>query len=192
MDKIAVQRAVGETMSKVNRCIANGREKLPFLGGAVEVFVQVNKSGRASVAFLERTTLGDHSVEACIVDAFRSRQWPRPQGGDVGEISQGFDFTAGHVDMPLDWSQDKLKSEMKRDGGYDELIGKLDACRSEAGSGPLSVTMYLDEDGLVRAAGVGMTDASGQSAVDCVVTTVQTTSFPAPADNFAKVTVAIR
>ena len=56
----------------------------------------------------------------------------------------------------------------------------------------LEVTMYLDEDGLVQSVGVGMGDESGHAAVSCIVTNVQTTSFPAPGDNFVKATVRIR
>ena len=196
MDQHAVRAAVREVMRQVDRCIDQGRKELPFLGGNVEIFVRVNSSGRATVAFAERSTLGDHQVENCVVEAFRSRQWPRPVGGKVGEIRQGFDYTAGHHGQPLDWSETTLASAMatEADGGpspFDELVSKLSDCRREAATGRLTVTMYLDEDGLARAVGAGMSDPKGRAAVDCLVTTVQTTSFPSPEGNFVKVTVQV-
>ncbi len=191
LDKEAVRAAVGDVMRAVNRCIDDGRKRLPFLGGSVGVRLEVNTSGRASVAYLDQSTLGDHQVEACVLEAFQSHPWPRPVGGEVGEISQSFDFTAGHAELPDDWSAAELQERMQSDGSYDELLGKLRDCRAQAGAGRLEATMYLDEDGLVRGAGVAMGDPKGIDAVDCVVTTLQTTSFPAPRSNFVKVTVAV-
>ena len=53
-------------------------------------------------------------------------------------------------------------------------------------------TDILDEDGLVRSAGAGVSDPSGREALTCVVTALQTTSFPAPGSNFVKVTLDVR
>jgi hypothetical protein len=198
MDKRAVLGAVAPVLGVVFVCIDDGLKNIPYLGGEVGIFVQVNKSGRATVAFLERSTLGDHETEACIVGAFKKRQWPRPIGGDVGELSQGFDFSAGGFDPPDDWNEGQLKSSMAADAGEDdgdpfgELMGKLSDCNKEAGTNGLDVTMYLDPDGLVQGVGVGMSDDKGHAAVSCVATTVQTTSFPVPGDNFVKVRLRVR
>jgi hypothetical protein len=197
LDKQEVQSVIQKAWPDVSRCIRKGRKQLAFLGGEVGIAITVGSNGRAVEVFLHDSTLGDHEVEACVVKAFRSKQWPRPVGGELGKVDQTFDFTAGHTEPPLDWDADTLESGMAKEAEgdekpYEELLTTLNACRSDAKAGPLRVTMYLDEDGFVQAVGMGMADARGQKAVDCVVTTMKTTSFPAPEDNFAKVTVDVK
>ena len=75
---------------------------------------------------------------------------------------------------------------------YEEMLAHLQECRNDAGAGPIAVTMYLDEDGFVTSAGMSVSDTAGEKAAECVLQTVKTTSFPAPTDNFAKVTVEVK
>jgi hypothetical protein len=194
LDKRAVQSAVASLNPDVQACVQKGQERLPFMDGDVEVFVLVDAMGRAAQTYLTESTIGDHDVETCIVDAFESKQWPRPVGGEQGEIIQSYHFEAGHLEPPDLWTGDKLAEKMGADDpeAFGSLQGKLAECREQAGTGPMQVTMYLDEDGLVRTAGAGMSDPEGEAALTCVVTTLQTTSFPAPGGNFVKVTLDVR
>ena len=196
MDAHAVRAVMAKVRPKVSRCVRNGRERLPVLGGEVRIDLTVGRNGRVREAFLD-STLGDHDVEACVVGAFRAQQWPRPVGGVVGKIGQELEFTSGHDEPPLDWSANALRDGMADDADrgerpFDDMLTTLNQCRVDASAGPMKVTMYLDEDGFVQSAGLGMSDAQGKEAVDCILTTVQTTSFPAPEENIAKVTVDVR
>jgi hypothetical protein len=194
LDAQAVKGVVSSLNSAVRECVQKGQRKLPFLDGEVGIRVTVDANGRAVDTFVDISSLGDHEVERCIVKLFASKQWPRPVGGKRGEIAQSYAFDAGHMEPPDVWSADTLESKMGADdpSAFGELIAKLDDCRKQADTGPVVVTMYLDEDGLVRTAGLSMSDAKGTSATDCVVTTLQTTTFPSPGDNFVKATVAVR
>lgn len=193
LDKRAVQSAVASLNAGVQGCVQEGQKRLPFMDGDVEIFVVVDANGRAQDAYLTKSTLGDHDVETCIVERFSAKQWPRPVGGKEGQIIQSYHFEAGHLDPPAAWSADQLADKMGADdpAAFDSLEGKLSECRQQAGTGPMRVTMYLDEDGLVRTAGAGMSDAGGEQALECVVLALQTTSFPAPGGHFVKVTLDI-
>lgn len=194
LDKEAVQGAVSSLNGDVRSCVEQGQRRLPFLEGDLEVFVLVDPMGRAAEAYLTESTLGDHEVEICIVKLFQSKQWPRPVGGEQGEITQSFAFQAGHAELPDVWTADQLAEKMNADdpSAFGELDAKLGSCRNEAGTGPMTLTMYLDEDGLVRTAGASMSDPAGEEALTCAVTILQTTSFPAPGHNFVKATLDLR
>ena len=194
LDKQAVTGAVSSLNGDVRACVEDGQRRLPFLEGELEVFVLVDVNGRAAEVYPTESTLGDHEVEICIVKLFQRKQWPRPVGGEQGEITQSFAFQAGHAELPDVWSVGDLASKMNADdpAAFAELEKKLAACRRDAAAGPMTLTMYLDEDGLVRTAGAGMSDPAGKEALACAVTTLQTTSFPAPGNNFAKATLELR
>jgi hypothetical protein len=196
LDRDAVQAAVNKAVPKVGRCIEEGRSRLRYLGGAFEIHVDVNSNGQATSAYLLSSTLGDQQAEACILDAFRSTQWPRPVGGEVGQLTQSLDYAAGGVDVPLSWSadelSDKMAAESEGEGAFADLKAQLDGCRKDAGADALSVTMYLDEDGLVQAVGMASGDDKRERALRCVEAIVKTTSFPAPGGSYAKVTLMVK
>jgi hypothetical protein len=205
LNRAAVQKTFNEAMPTMKGCITKGRQQLPSLGGDIDVYLEIDPRGQAQTVLLTKTTLGDHRVEACVVKALESKQWPRPVGGKLGTTSSSFSFRAAHADPPKDWTAQQLEAAMTADmeepetedeapgpPPFGELLTKLTQCRKDAGTGPLDVTLYLDEDGMPQSFGVSLADAQGRRALDCLGTVIQTTSFPSPGDSFAKVTVPVR
>jgi hypothetical protein len=190
MDGYAVRDKMRAATQRIDGCVKRGRKRRPYIDGEVAVYVQVDRSGRATEAYFQRSTLGAHEVETCILKVLRATSWPPPVGGDVGEISQSFGFDAAIDDPPLRWTARELSDRMGEDGSYQEVMGKLEDCRKEAGAARLEVTVYLDEDGFVQSMGVSSADAAAAAAIACVQTVVQTTSFPSPGSAFAKVTLS--
>ncbi|MBI4701819.1 MAG: AgmX/PglI C-terminal domain-containing protein [Deltaproteobacteria bacterium] len=209
-----VQAAFAAAMPEVERCLRAGRARLPYLGGDIEALVEIDEQGRATGAYLGRSTLGDEQVEECILEAYRSRPWPRPVGGKTGQARQGYSFGAApDQPAPLDWKPDALAAAMEEearreraeaghDGGPDaataapsspfaELVAKLGRCRTEPGAGRIEITMYLDEDGMVQSVGLATSDARSRAALGCIAMVVKTTSFPSPGNQIAKVTMGI-
>jgi hypothetical protein len=204
LDRSKVEAAFRAAMPEVDRCLAAGRKRVRYLDGDIELFMQVDGSGKAVLANLTRSTLGDYETEACILAAYKVRHWPRPIDGKVGEIHQRYQFgVASDADAAQPWSADALGAAMARDASpdagtgvaaspYRELLGALGRCREEARAAVLEVTMYLDQDGFVQAVGLATDQASGRSAADCVATVVKTTSFPSPGSSPIKVTVSVK
>jgi hypothetical protein len=205
-----VQATFQRALPAMNRCVAGGRKRLPFLSGDITVHLQINAMGKAAVASLTDSTLGDQQVEACILDVLRAQQWPRPVGGKVGETTQSMGFSRDpDEEAPLAWTAQVLAEAMAADlpaeegstassgsapsgaAPFAELRGKLDRCRTEAGASRLQVTLYLDEDGLPQGVGLASPDPGGRAALECVKTVVETTSFPSPRSNFAKMTLSV-
>lgn len=211
LSKADVQSAFHRSMRQVNRCVADGRKRVPILDGDIDVYLRINQMGRAVTAYFTKSTLGDHRVEACILKALQAQQWPRPVGGEIGESTQSLGFGRDpDEEEPLHWTAESLAQAMTAEaaaeaaeepaaagsepGGasaFEELTQKLDRCRADAGVSRLLLSMYLDEDGMVRAVGLSSPDENGRAAVDCVETVVQTTSFPSPRTNFAKLVMSV-
>jgi len=195
LDEAAVKKEVRAATEKAEACVSRARELLPYVEGDMTVFLRVDRTGKAVEAYLSDNDLGLDKTETCILDAFRARTWPKPVGGDVGEISQALGFESGVPEPAQVWSEEELKSSMAEGAAEGEdpfaaLVKKLGACRAQAGAGAMKATLYLDEDGLVQGVGTSVSDAKGAAAATCVVTEIQSTSFPSP-DVVVKATVAV-
>lgn len=193
LNKEKVEQGYQSAMTDVKQCIAEGRKRIPYLGGDMAVFLSIDPQGKALSAYFERSDLGDHQVESCILGALKAQSWPKPVGGKVGETRKSFGFAPGMAGDDLKmWSADQLAQAMaaEEDGAaaYKELTKQLGACRTEVSASKLTVTLYIDEDGMAQAVGVSGDDKSA-GAVSCVETVAKTTSFPAPGSAPAKVTV---
>jgi hypothetical protein len=196
LDKAEVQSNFMGALSRVNRCMNDGRRRIPYLGGDFDLFLRVNATGKAATAYFTRSTLGDEQVESCILSVYRKQRWPRPVGGDHGEITHGMGFDPDpDADQPREWAEGQLRRAMSSDpdagaGAFSELRKSLDDCRTGASASSMQVTLYIDEDGIGKAAGIGGRDGRARAAAECVSTVVLTTSFPTPGNNRpAKATV---
>ena len=203
LDKGKVEAEFRTATPEIDRCLGAGRKRVRYLEGDIELFMRVDEAGKAVLANLVHSTLGDHETEACILAAYKARQWPRPIDGKTGEIEHSHQFGIGaDADPARPWTADTLAAAMARevpaDAGadaaspYQALLAALGRCRTEAKADRLEVTMYLDQDGFVQAVGLATDQESGRGAADCVATVVKTTSFPSPGSSPVKVTVSVR
>lgn len=197
IDQKGAAATFGGALPQINECIAGGRKRQPYLGGEVDIFVRIDGTGKAELVHLQRSTLGDHEVEACIRNAIAAKQWPRPVGGKVGEARRSLSFAPeGHLEVPQQWSAAELAEAMAADnegeeGAFRELKAQLDECRKKTGVAQLSVTWYLDEDGMAQSVGLFADDPKGREAAGCLQTVLSTTSFPSPRDFRVKATVTV-
>lgn len=189
MDRSAVKEAFAEATNAMLACVDKGRRgQTPLLGGAVTPFLRVDKEGRVRWAYLQSSTLGDLPTERCILDLLASRSWPAPQGGKEGETSQELELGEPDERPPVAWSESDLGH------GLGRLKAALRQCANREGTGPLSVTFYVDpstdgRQGKATAVGVAVSDDKGMRAADCAVKAVRASRYPSPGSYTAKVTV---
>ena len=81
LDEAKVNAAFESSLSGLERCLRQGSSRVEFLGGAVSFFLKINTAGKVDGAYLEKSTLGDRDTEKCMLDALRSKKWPKPVGG---------------------------------------------------------------------------------------------------------------
>ena len=184
LDEAKVNAAFESSLSSLERCLQQGSSRVEFLGGSVSFFVQIDTDGKVDAAYLEKSTLGDRDTEKCMLDALRSKHWPKPVGGEHGLARKSFDFDPPNdVRAPADYDQDHL------DKGLGKISDKLASCKSAKGA--YEATMYVATDGSVLSAGVTPPNEDGEGSVDCLVSTLKGASFPSPGSWPGKVTFAL-
>lgn len=184
LDEDKVNATFVSSLSGLQRCLQQGASRVELLGGSASFFVKIDTEGKADVAYLEKSTLGDRETEKCMLSALRSKNWPKPVGGEHGLARKSFDFDPPNdVRAPAEYDQGHLSR------GLEKIAGKLGACKGSQGS--YEATMYVGTDGSVLAVGVTPPSEEGESAVDCLVSTLKDASFPSPGSWPAKVTFSL-
>jgi hypothetical protein len=184
LDEDKVNAAFESSLPGLQRCLGEGASRVELLGGSVSFFVKIDTGGRVDSAYLEKSTLGDRDTEKCMLAALRARRWPKPVGGEHGLARKSFDFDAPNdVRAPADYDHDHL------DKGLSKIAGKLGACKTAKGA--YEATIYVATDGSVLSAGVTPPDEDGEEAVDCLVSTLKSASFPSPGSWPAKITFTL-
>jgi hypothetical protein len=78
----ALRAKAGQVRSCYERALAHNAG----LQGKVEVNVRIGPTGEVCSAGLSKDTLGDPSVTACVLQRFRSGQFPKPAGGCLDTV----------------------------------------------------------------------------------------------------------
>ena len=184
LDEEKVNAAFESSLAGLQRCLARGASRVEFLGGSVSFFVKIDTSGTVDRAYLEKSTLGDRDTEKCMLDALRSKKWPKPVGGEHGLARKSFDFDPPNdVRPPAEYDKEHLHEALGK------LSGKLDSCKASKGS--YEATIYVATDGSVLSAGVTPPDETGEESVDCLVSTLKSAPFPSPGSWPAKITFTL-
>ena len=180
-------KATFERVSKqLAACYGRGTERVPYMAGEISFKIRVNSEGKARWVVVKDSSLGDYDTEACMVRALKGASWPTPIDGQEGIAESGFAFEPGGDErMPVTWSPDQLGPKFK------DAQGKLSQCRTDAGTGPLKATMYVDTDGKPGSIGVSASDEKGEAAITCVIETLSGIKFPSPGSYASKVTIPI-
>jgi Zn-dependent protease with chaperone function len=83
LDKSLIRGVIVEHINEVKACYEAALVKQPRLAGRVITAFTIGTSGQVESAVLHTSTMDNPRVENCIVNAVRSWQFPRPEGGIV-------------------------------------------------------------------------------------------------------------
>lgn len=184
LDQNKVNRALDAQSTKLSDCFHEGLKRVPFMGGNIKFAMRINQEGRVNVAFLKESNLGDRQVESCMLNVLRAAKWPSPVGGREGLADGGFGFDPSPDERaPVALDASKLGKELPK---AEAAIVK---CRSAAGAGAVTATMYVGTDGKPLAVGVGTADAKGEEAANCIVDALKGFTFASPGSYAAKVSI---
>lgn len=153
-----VERQFRALHPRVIACVHDASSRLEVIGGSVSVRMRVDREGNVRWAYLPDTSLGDRDAERCVLDLVKSRQWPRPKGGEgLAEAS----FEVEPIEAP-----DELS-----DSGTRQLAKRARAAARPCMKGirgEFVATAYIGPDGRVMAAGVAPPNEDGEEAADCI------------------------
>ena len=183
LNQEAVDRTFSKSLDDLQACLSQGAEQIEFLGGDVSFFLKVGSDGHLNHAHLEESTLGDRDTELCMLHVLEKRTWPKPVGGETGLARKSFSFDMPNdVRPPTDWSQESVEETLEK------LSKDIKGCSL---SGSFTITMYVGTEGEVLSAGVAHTEEDGESAADCLVSTLKEGKFPSPGSWPAKVSFTL-
>ncbi len=129
LDKEIIRRVIRRHQNEVRSCYAQGLERSPGLAGRVMVQFTIAASGQVLASVLQSSTLGNVSVESCIVNAVRRWQFPSPEGGGIVIVSHPFELGAGSSRIPSSPSSPRMAAAPPESSGrpspIDEAIATL-------------------------------------------------------------------
>ncbi|AKU99016.1 hypothetical protein AKJ09_05680 [Labilithrix luteola] len=143
IDQRAVEQTFNRLQDRIETCHKEGRDRVEYLTGDVKVFLRVDGNGRVRYGYFEETTVGDRASEKCILDVFRSAQWPKPEGGEA-EVRYGFGWGPGGEREPTSWGPEKVVVPLD---ASKSIKKDVDKCRA-GGKGDYRLTAYVVEDGV--------------------------------------------
>jgi len=182
LDEAKVTQVFHAALKDLQQCLSDGAKRNELEGGDIAFLVKVGASGRVVHAHAEKSTIGDRETEKCMLKALRRRDWPPPEGGDVGLARNSFGFDMPNDERPpTDWDADRVASTRATVGG------KLESCKRDV-TGSMTATVYVDPDGAAVTVGVASSDDSGEEAADCIVAALKDAKYPSPGSWPAKVT----
>jgi hypothetical protein len=185
LDEAKVDSAFQSAVSGLQRCLNKGASRVEFLGGRIAFYIKVDAEGRLAHAHLEESTIGDRLTEKCMLDVLGRKSWPSPVGGDMGYARKSFDFDPPNdVRPPTSWSSDNVGEALST------LSSKIDDCKAGTG-GRFLATMYVGTEGEPIAVGIAPPDERGEAAVDCLVDTLKSATYPSPGSWPAKVSFTL-
>ena len=200
MNETKVARAFERAGDALETCLDDGAQGMPYLGGTINFYLEVDTSGKVVHAHVEKSDLGDRSISKCMLDVLSKKTWPAPVGGARGKIQSGMTFSPSPgADKPTAWEAYQVATAVG------ELAQPIEECKAGV-SGVFTATAYIGtyrqkpdpdsedakdgpvEVGKIMAVDVAPPDKEGAAAIDCIVKVLRTGTYPSPGELPAKVT----
>ena len=113
LDEDAVNRVFRTGSTQFDGLCSQGGESVELLGGDVAIFVGINAQGKGEDVRLERSTMGDRDTEACMIQVFSERHWPKPVGGRKGQVHKSFSFDMPNdARPPVEWTAEDVEGTL--------------------------------------------------------------------------------
>ncbi len=91
-----IRRVIRRHINEARYCYERALAQSPNLAGRVTVSFVVGASGSVTSATVDGSTLGNESVESCLVAAVRRWTFPAPEGGGEVRVAYPFQFEAAN------------------------------------------------------------------------------------------------
>jgi hypothetical protein len=179
MNQEAVERTFNRLQDEVLDCLERG--SIEGVGGSLTLKLRIAMDGSVRWVHLSSSDLGDRTSERCVMDAARTRTWPKPKGGE-GAISHTYT-----IESPIDvrvWEPKRLRSTMP------QIRKQVWKCFGSV-RGRFVATLYIGRDGRVASAGVAPPSPEADEKVDCLVDVLTTFKFGWQRAKLSKVTIKL-
>lgn len=76
-----IQKAINDNIKAFDACYSLGADKQGKLEGTVTIKATVGPLGTVKEATVQKSTMKNPKVDACVADAFKKTKFPQPKGG---------------------------------------------------------------------------------------------------------------
>jgi hypothetical protein len=167
--------------NEIVRCKEGARPKPPsYVGGRVALQFRIDRQGGVRKVALTENTLGNWTIEKCILAIARGLHFSRPKGGEA-EFTYPIEFQ-GRGQM-TEWgaAQVEVPFQKKRK--------ELSECNSAHFKKPqVTLTFYLGPGGRVTSAGFASSEEVSESYAECLLDKVSELKFPDPRGTLVRAT----
>ncbi|HSN99200.1 MAG TPA: AgmX/PglI C-terminal domain-containing protein [Candidatus Nanopelagicales bacterium] len=155
----AMNRAFRSLDGPIQACFDEATGRNPALGGRFTLKMRIGSDGRPRWAYLSETDLGDRTLERCVLDLARDKQWPKPLGGDgLAERSYEIDARSPVKELEEKWVKPAVAKA--RTNAWKCRKGKL--------RGRVRATVHIAPNGKVLGASITPPDERFEEVADCV------------------------
>jgi len=178
LDAGQVERLLQEQRGALRRCYDDAVANTHYLGGRVELKVQVAPSGQPKTVTVTESTLGSFEVERCLAGVLSKLKFPQPKGGD-GEVSYPFEAAAR---TPVgSWQGARIASVVGK------KRGAMKGCPGFAKATGLRATLYIGPGGKATSAGFSAETPLDDKLTRCVAKQLLAAQYDDPLGQMVKV-----
>jgi hypothetical protein len=94
LDKSVIDEYIRRHMAQIRNCYEKELSSSPSLAGRIATRFVISGSGRVTQAGVSSSSMGNASVEGCLVGVLKRIVFPEPLGGGIVEVDYPFSFTA--------------------------------------------------------------------------------------------------
>jgi hypothetical protein len=179
-----IKAGVSPEQGRLLACFQDRLKDRPFLSGDLRLQFQVQKTGQVGTASIIESTVGDWSVEYCVVEVARHVTFDRPTGGDgTAEFSMLLHFASDQA------AAVEVSTEAKIAPVVTRHASELRVCTgAPGGAAPadVTVTVYIGNRGEVKAAGFSAPKPIADTWANCAAKAIAKWTFTDPMAKIVK------
>ncbi len=92
LDRAVIDAYIKRNLAKIRWCYEKELNKDPKLFGKIVINFIIAKTGQVSSSKVQRSTMGNETVESCVADQIKKIRFPQPKGGGIVIVNYPFVF----------------------------------------------------------------------------------------------------
>jgi TonB family protein len=161
-----VEEALQARFDDVRGCYGRAGKAQEYAGGRVLLRFLVEGDGHAQDVWVIESSLGNYSVERCLVEVGRSVVFRAPTGHKATTFEYPVEFRPTGQEAVLDVDGLKIEHDVAA------FLPQLTSCGPLAKE-PVAAMMYIEPNGFPGSVGLAAGVALDEGAGDCVVQTIR-------------------
>jgi TonB family protein len=166
LDTDDVEATLQEHFDDVRSCYGRAGKAQRYAGGRVLLRFLVNGNGTAQDVWVLESTLGNYSVERCLVEVGRKIKFHAPSGNKATTFEYPVEFRSTNQVEVLDVDGPKVEHDVAT------FLPQLAACGQLAVEGANAI-IYVEPNGFPGSVGLATAAALDEDVGDCMVQTIR-------------------